>query len=305
MEGELVERIKVGAIKWECGRFHDDGAVAVHLDETFATVGSLLGFNHLGQAEQFGFVGLEIFPGREDDTIFEVCGGGSLCAEEDGGTSNASEMRIAGAETFNDLASRKLAHAIDEQVGFGLGHDGGAEFIFPVVVVSDTAHAGFHTSEHDRNAWESLSAHLGIDDGRVVGTFAWDTTGAVDILLTLMSCGGVVGEHGVEITRSDPDEELWGAHDLNGLDCGPIGLSDDADAQAFGFEHPADHGGPEGGVVDVGITRDDEHVELGPASGFHIEAGHGEEPGWLYMRGHGRFTRHRSATVLDELRLCK
>ena len=54
-------------------------------------------------------------------------------------------------------------------------------------------------------------------------------------------------------------------------------LRDDADAVAAPLEEARDEDGPERRVIDVGVARDDEDVELVPAAGVHLLARRREE----------------------------
>ena len=52
----------------------------------------------------------------------------------------------------------------------------------------------------------------------------------------------------------------------------PIGLGDDADAEAAALEETADQRTAERRVIDVGVAADDQDVELVPAAGVHLRA---------------------------------
>ena len=63
------------------------------------------------------------------------------------------------------------------------------------------------------------------------------------------------------------------------IDLAPIGLADDADAEAGGFEHAAEDGHREAGMVDVGVAGDEHDVELVPAATAGLGHGHGQRRG--------------------------
>jgi hypothetical protein len=42
-----------------------------------------------------------------------------------------------------------VSHAVKKVIGFGIEEDGSAQFIVPVVVVGDTAQAGFDAAKDD------------------------------------------------------------------------------------------------------------------------------------------------------------
>ena len=59
----------------------------------------------------------------------------------------------------------------------------------------------------------------------------------------------------------------------------PVRLCCDADPVAFVLQEPADQGGGEGGVVDVGVPADEEEIQFLPTPGLHIPTGDGQKGG--------------------------
>ena len=276
-EGQLVQGVEVGAIDREGGGLLQQRAVAVHLHEPSAAVGRLLGLDHLGQAHEVGLVGLKLLPGGQDQAVRQISLGCGLAAQEQGRATDTREVTIASPQSGDDLADGRLAHAIHEHIGLGVGHDGGLELVFPVVVVSHAAHRSLHAAQHHGNTGKGTSGHLRIDHGRMVRATSGNASGAVHVVLPAMPGGRVVGEHGVEVARGDPHEQTGRSHALDRLDVLPVGLGDDADAQAHVFQHTADHGRTEGRVINVRITCDDEHIQFRPPLGGHFRAGHRQE----------------------------
>jgi hypothetical protein len=50
----------------------------------------------------------------------------------------------------------------------------------------------------------------------------------------------------------------------------PVGLADDADAEALGFQQPADQRHAEAGMVDVGVAGDQDDIATVPAERVHL-----------------------------------
>src|SRR6185369_1069662 len=76
--------------------------------------------------------------------------------------------------------------------------------------------------------------------------------------------------HRVEVAGGDAEEEAGAAEAAEVVGGAPVGLRDQADAQAAALEEAGDEDGAEGGVVDVGVAADDDDVELGPAAGADL-----------------------------------
>ena len=88
---------------------------------------------------------------------------------------------------------------------------------------------------------------------------------------------GVVGEHRVQVACRDAHEEARRSHALDRLDVFPVGLCDDAHAQAHVLEHPPDHRRAERGMIDIRITGNDEYIQFRPPLGGHLRTSHGQE----------------------------
>jgi hypothetical protein len=267
LEGEFVEGIEVGTLEWIGWRFQHYRSLTVPLDQAFAAVGGLLGFDDFGQPHEETLVLLYFLPCWKLNAVGEIGGGGGFRAQEEGRAANAAQVGAAAVESVGDFANGRFAHAVDQDVGFGIGQDGRLEFVLPIIVVNHPAHAGFHAAEDDGESWERLSAHLSVDDRGVVGTFAGRAVLAVDVLFAFVPRGGVIREHRIEVPGRHAAEQAGAAHGLDRVDVLPVWLGDDADAVAFGLEDPADHGRAEGRVVHVGVTGDEQHVEHGPSAG--------------------------------------
>lgn len=115
----------------------------------------------------------------------------------------------------------------------------------------------------------------------MIRAFARHAARAVNVVLPLVPSGGVVGQHRVEVARRDADKELRGAHFLDGLDLRPVRLRDDAHAQALCFQHAPNHRRAEGGMIHVGVARDEQHVEFVPPARVHLGPRHGQEGGGI------------------------
>ena len=276
-EGQLIQGVQVGAVDRECRCLLQQGPFAVHLHQPTTAVRGLLGLDHLGQAHQVVLVGLKLLPGRQDDAVRKICCSRCLAAQKERRAADAGEVPIARLKAADDLTHRRLPHAINQHIGLGVGHNGGLEFVFPVIVMGHAAHGGLHATQHHGCTRKGPTGHLGIDYRCMVGATSRNPASAVHIVLPTMPGGRVVREHRIEVARGDADEEAGHPHALDRLDILPIRLSDDAHAQAHVFQNSTDHRRTERRMVDIRIARDDEYIQFRPPFGGHFLAGHRQE----------------------------
>ncbi len=213
-----------------------------------------------------------------------VFGGRGACGEEDGGLGDGGEGGEGdpALEEADAFLEGEFAHAVDEEVGAAVGENGGFEFVRPVVEVGDAAETGFDAADHDGDVREEVFEDVGVDGGGVVGAEAVFAAGGVGVFGAAFSGGGVVIDHGVHAAGGDAEEEPWGAEFFEVAEVvAPVGLGDDGDSEAFGFEETADDGGAEGWVVDVGVAGDDDDIEFVPAASEDLVAGGGEPASWV------------------------
>ncbi len=64
---------------------------------------------------------------------------------------------------------------------------------------------------------------------------------------------------------------------LKGFGALPVGLGDDADAEALGLQQPADDRHAEARVIDIGVAGDQDDVAAVPAELVHLRPGHRQE----------------------------
>ena len=153
-------------------------------------------------------------------------------------------------------------------------HDWGVQLI--VQAADDHRHAG-----------EVVPCSRRVGDGRAVRPSGLPA-GAVHVLAPALLRGGEVGDHRVDGPGAHPDPQ---ARRGQALPPGPAPGGDlelrhveDPHPPAVGLEQAPDGRHAEGGVVDVAVARDEEHVEGVPAALGHLGARAGEEGGGS---GHG------------------
>ena len=205
----------------------------------------------------------------------------------EGGAADVGQVAdvLAGAQAVGDLQDLPLAVAIDQQVGLGVGQHRTPHLVRPVVVVGDAPQAGLDAADHHGHALEGLAAPLGVDQHGAVRTFPALAAGGVGVVAAQPALGGVAVDHGVHVARGDAEEQIGGTEGTEGFGALPVGLGDDPHPETLGFEHAADHGHAETGMVHVGIARDDDDVARFPAQLVHLAAAHGQLAGQAERRG--------------------
>jgi hypothetical protein len=84
----------------------------------------------------------------------------------------------------------------------------------------------------------------------------------------------VAVDHRVHVAAGNAEEHARLAQRLERLRRLPVRLRDDADAEAMGFEQPADDRHAEARMVDIGIARHQHDVAGIPAERRHLGAVH-------------------------------
>ena len=174
-------------------------------------------------------------------------------------------------EEVGYLEGGALAHAVVEQVGGGVGEDAGEQTVVPIVVVRQTAHGGLDTGNDDRGVGIELLEDARVDVCGTVGSETCLAARGVGIVVTQATGSGVVVDHAVHHTAIDPEEEAW----LSKLAkiaqvVAPIGLRNNGNPIASGFERAPDDGCAEGRMVDVGIACDQNDVDLLPSKALDL-----------------------------------
>ena len=202
---------------------------------------------------------------------------------------------LARGQPPGDLDDGLLPLAVDEQVGAAVDEHRGSNPVVPVVVMGDAPERGFHPADHDRHRRpEGPSRQPGVDRHRPVGAPARLSSRSVGVVGPGPLVGRVVVDERVHRTRGDPHEQARTPQAKQVLRRVPARLGHDSHPEAPRLEHPADDRGPEGGVVHVGVARDEEDVDPVPASGGDLVWEHGQEPAG---RIHGTYMSPRGPAI--------
>ena len=186
-----------------------------------------------------------------------------------------------------DLPDGPLSHAVDDHIRRGIGQDGAADGVRPVVVMGKAPQAGFDPPQDEWNAGKEAVHPVGVDNGRPVRAQEGSAR-RVDVALPPLEAGREAIDHGVDVTGGDAEEEAGAAQALEVLRLPPVWLGDYPQAVAGIPEHPAHDCSRKAGMVHVGVTADEDHVELIYAQLFALSQGHGEKWGLHHLHSKGR-----------------
>ena len=177
-----------------------------------------------------------------------------------------------GIEAAGDFEDGGFAHAVDEQVGLGVGEDGPLEFVGDVVVMDQPPERGLEAAEDNGHALAGLACTFGINDERSVRAEAEFAGWTVGVLAAFAAHGGVHIEPGVDAAGSDGPEQPRRAHRAKIVGAVPVGLGEDGDLETVVREPTTDKSGPERRMIHIRVGRDENDVRLLPAEGGYFFA---------------------------------
>lgn len=174
---------------------------------------------------------------------------------------------VAVAHGFGDLLHDPFAHAVDQQVGAAFGQHRGFERVVPVVVMGQPPQGSFDASDDHRNVRKQPFENLRIDLDGVIGPEPRLAAGRVGVVAPKAQVGRVVVDHRIHRSCRDAEEEPRRAEFGEVAQVvPPVGLRHDCHAVAFGFEQTADYRRAECRMVDVGVARKKDDVQLLPSA---------------------------------------
>ena len=190
--------------------------------------------------------------------------------------SDISGMEAA-VEGFRHLHNGPLAHAVQQQIRLGIQQNGAFQLVGPVIVMGQTAQTGFDAADDNGNIMIDPANQIAIDHRGIVGPLAHDAAGGKGVVFAALLGDGVVIDHGIHIAAGDEEPQAGTAQGRDGLGVLPVGLGQNADFIAVGFQNPADDGMAEGRMIHIGIADDIDKIALLPAAGIHVGLGNGQK----------------------------
>ena len=185
--------------------------------------------------------------------------------------------RRPGGQPGGNLQGGRLPHAIGEDIRLGVKENGPAHLVLPIVVVGKAAQAGLQPADDNRDAAIRLPDPVGIDDGGPVGPQAGPAAGGVGVVVPALFGGGVVGYHGVDVSRADEHAQPGTAQRGERVRAAPVWLGQNSHPPALRLQNAPNDGRAEGGVVHIGVAGDEQEVIKIPPAEVHILSADGEE----------------------------
>ena len=186
---------------------------------------------------------------------------------------------FTGGDPMRHLDQRALGIAVEQQIGLGIEQDRAAHLVGPVIVMRDAAQAGLDAADHNWACRIRLAAALGIDDDSAIRPRATAAAGGVAVIMAKTAIRSVAVHHRIHVAAGDAEEKIRLAQRLEWLGALPIGLRDDADAEALRLQQPPDDRHAEARVINIGIAGDKDDVATVPSQRIHLGAGHRQEGG--------------------------
>src|SRR5271157_198167 len=182
--------------------------------------------------------------------------------------------RLQPARDFHNLL---LSHAEHQKISPRINENGTPYTIFPPVIVGKPPEACLNASQHDAHIAESLPDPIRINSGGPVRAKPCPASGRIVITGAWSLIGRIVGNHGVKVPGSNPEEETWSAEPLEVLSGAPIGLSDDGRPETRSFKRSPDEGCTVGWVIHVCIACHQDYVDIVPAADQQVFFGNGKK----------------------------
>ena len=133
--------------------------------------------------------------------------------------------------------------------------------------MGQAAQRGFDASDDHRDVRIEAFEYLRVDRHGMVGAESRFAAGGVGIVMAQPQVGRVVVDHRVHRPARNSEEEPRNAQfgEIAQV-VAPVGLGDDGHAVTLGLEQPSHDGRAECRMVDVGVARKKDHVELVPSA---------------------------------------
>ena len=274
--GKSGNLVKLLLVKRHGGGIDYNVALAVLLNDSLAADGVMLGVLNAAGLGVSGFIAANLSKGGNLNAG-EGADLGSAAA--DNGAAYIVHLRrlFACLQAAGDLTAGGLTHAVYEKIGARVNDGGAADFVLPIIIVSEAAQGCLHAADDKGQTGESLAHAVCVNDAGAVGTQSRLFAGTVKVLAAAALGGGVVSNHGVKVARREHTAVAGAAHGLYGLGIMPVGLGQKRHAEAVGLQQSAYNGRAERRVIHVGIARYQQKIIIIPATGFHVLAAYGEK----------------------------
>ena len=163
--------------------------------------------------------------------------------------------RFSFSKSVGKFYNRTFTHSIENKVGTRITENALAEFIFPIVIVTDTAQRSFDTAKSHRNIWEKFLQYLSIDDRRIVWTHVMARVWTECIFTSHTAIGSITIYHRVHGSWRNAKEQAWSSKLFKITEITmPVWLRHNGHTIAIGFKDSAKYSRTKGWMIYVGIS---------------------------------------------------
>ncbi len=181
---------------------------------------------------------------------------------------------LARRQAACNLEDVLFAHAVHEQIGFGIEHDRTPDGVAPVIVMGQSAQRCLDAAGNHRNAGKCLAGALTIRKRGPVGAQADAAAGRVCIVVPDFFVGGVMVDERIHIPGADREEQPGLAELPPWFARSPVGLAEHGHAEAGLLEHAVQNRHRETRMVDISVAGDEDDVDLVPTASVHLGRRH-------------------------------
>ena len=149
--------------------------------------------------------------------------------------------------------------------------------IVPVIIVGEAAQAGLHPADENRHILVGLPDAVAVDHRGPVGAHAGLAAGGIGVLLAALFRHGVMVDHAVNDPGGHQEAQARTSKTPEGALVLPGRKAQHGHPIACLLQNPADDGMPEGGMIHIRVTADEDKVRRVPAKGVHFLRGNGQK----------------------------
>ena len=238
------------------------------------------GLHHVAQgllrdevAAEYAFVGEALLVGCEMQRMFGIEPIDIIAVGEESDLADlAQQFGVESvAQGARHLLHHPLAHAVHQQVGAAVDENRRFEAVAPVVVMRQPPQRSLDAAYDHRHVGIEPFENSSVYRDGVIGSESRLAARRVGVVAAQADVGGVVVHHRVHRSRRDAEKEPRRAQ-LGEVAqvVAPVGLRHDGHATPLGLQQAADHRRAERRVVDIGVAREQDHVDVIPPQGPHL-----------------------------------
>ena len=173
---------------------------------------------------------------------------------------------FACSQSASDLQNGIFAHSESDEIRFRIQQNGPADFVAPVIVMSQSSQRRFDPARDHGHAGVGFASSLTVTEGGSIRTKSDPSARRIRVVVADFAIGRVVVDHGIHVPRADGEEQTRLAERLPWVARSPVRLTDNADSKTTGFQSPPENGHREAGMIDVCIAGDDHDIQFIPAA---------------------------------------